>query len=392
MNFSTSFNKLVLSFIILISGPGFAYAQGPIKKITVLNYNVENLFNTIDDARKRDEDYTPEGRNKWTKSRLTDKLNQLARIIKNSTPDGRGPDVLLLTEVENRSVLNLLIKRLPKKYPYRIHVESEDLRGIDNSIISRYPAKLINTYRVPNIPQYDSSLPQVSIPGVNDKIRYLPTRRILEVDINVRGRILKIILNHWTSRMAGVEKSEHKRVSAAQVVRKVIDSTLKINKRADILVAGDFNDNPENTSIRKVIKAVGDRDAVKQQLYRNSRKMKFYNLADQIVNLERLYKLRKRYPDLDDFQELAYEQLLKRGTYFYHRNSEWDSFDQILVSPGLLDSKGFKVVRRSFKIVSPNYSKDEGGAPIPYRINRSTGKYIRGYSDHFGVITTLAVY
>ena len=83
------------------------FAIGPIGNAieTIAFYNVENLFDPIDDPTSFDDDYTPKGRNHWTTNLLRQKINHLAEVIvqigKKET--GKPPLLIGLAEVENRA-------------------------------------------------------------------------------------------------------------------------------------------------------------------------------------------------------------------------------------------------------------------------------------------------
>ena len=97
----------------------------------VANWNVENLFDTIDDPNKSDEEFLPGGDKKWNNERLNTKLEHLAKVI-GSMNDGNGPDILGIEEVENEELLKNLIHNYLKNDFFKIaYSESPDERGID---------------------------------------------------------------------------------------------------------------------------------------------------------------------------------------------------------------------------------------------------------------------
>lgn len=102
--------SLLLLFLAVL--PVQALAQGA--RLTVVELNVENLFDTHHDSLKRDEDFLPEGRYRWTPSRYWRKLNRLGQtIIACGTDTTRWelPDLVALCEVENDTVLHDLTRR-----------------------------------------------------------------------------------------------------------------------------------------------------------------------------------------------------------------------------------------------------------------------------------------
>ena len=98
-------------------------------------YNVENLFDIVDDPKTMDEDFTPDGKLHWTEERYTTKLNRLADVF-DAFP-GELLAFIGLCEIENKSVLLDLVKenKLMDGHYAVIHKDSPDERGIDVAAI-----------------------------------------------------------------------------------------------------------------------------------------------------------------------------------------------------------------------------------------------------------------
>jgi hypothetical protein len=98
-------------------------------------YNVENLFDTIDDPITIDEDFTPAGKLQWNSARYSEKLSRISEVI--DLLPGELPLFIGLCEIENKAVLLDLVREpalnaSPKKGRYEIiHADSPDERGID---------------------------------------------------------------------------------------------------------------------------------------------------------------------------------------------------------------------------------------------------------------------
>src|SRR5688572_23968363 len=67
-------------------------------------YNVENLFDTIDDPRIDDNEFLPTAKSQWTSERYQTKLQRLGKVI-DAINNGQSPDVLGVCEIENKKVL-----------------------------------------------------------------------------------------------------------------------------------------------------------------------------------------------------------------------------------------------------------------------------------------------
>ena len=141
-NLLISVMKFIL-FLLLLGGLG-AHTHAQSDRFYLAHYNLENLFDTIDQAQTDDVDFTPGGKLNWTSERLNLKNQKLAQVIGDMNT-GRGPDVLGLCEVENRQALEQLlgqIQRSKRRYSI-VHEESPDPRGIDVALL--YDSKKLNT-------------------------------------------------------------------------------------------------------------------------------------------------------------------------------------------------------------------------------------------------------
>ena len=306
-------------------------------KIYVASYNVQNLFDTIDHPEKIDEWFTPESEINWTNERLNLKIKNLAKVIEYLN-NGDGPDLIGLQEVENKSVLEDLVKSISLKRNYKIvHYDSPDMRGIDNAVI--YDA---------NVMELVKSEPVEVLLDEDDT-----SRDILFCRMKLSGLFVDFYVNHWPSRRDGLKKTEKKRVAAAKTLVDHI-SLVSDGDLGNIIIMGDFNDLPSNISISKVLKADKFECGT--------------NIADSL-----------------DFLNLSYQKFqLGEGTYKFRDN--WNMLDQIIISRDLSDNHGIDYVCESFEIIKPEFLlQKEGkykGTSLPTYGGR---KYLAGYSDHFAI-------
>jgi endonuclease/exonuclease/phosphatase family metal-dependent hydrolase len=180
------------------------------------------------------------------------------------------------------------------------------------------------------------------------------TRDILYVKGKTKNReTLHIFVNHWPSRIGGVEKSEPRRVAVATILKSKIDSVLAESPKANIIVLGDMNDEPSNSSLAQVLGA-------QKPGTQNSR----------LINL--------MYPVHEN----------KMGSYNYRGN--WNMLDNIVVSESLLDNKGFRCTPEKGFVFHKEWMeyKNRKGEISP---NRTYGgpNYYGGISDHFPVYFNL---
>jgi endonuclease/exonuclease/phosphatase family metal-dependent hydrolase len=328
--------RIYLLFLLLsiLLAANYSYAQN--KTYSILFYNVENLFDTIKDKQKSDNSFLPENEKyQWNTVKYLHKLNNISKVIANVNE--YLPDIIGFAEVENRIVLeDLLQAELLKKANYQIvHFESSDMRGIDVALAYKK-----NRFEV--------------IHQRNVTVRYNPkskykTRELLYVKgVTAFNDTLHLFVNHWKSRMGGVEKTEEKRIRYATIVKELCDSIMQADKNPHIIIMGDFNDNPDNKSINEILKA--------QKPQRKICNQSFYNL---------MYSY--------------YEE--GEGTLYY---KSWELYDQMIVSGNLFCKKKGIQKPKAYIFKEEWLLYDNNGTLIPHS-SYHKGKYISGYSDHLPV-------
>jgi len=309
-------------------------------------WNLQNLFDTVDDPEKNDESFLPDGDMEFTPERLEKQMYNLSRVI-HSMNSGNGPDLLGVCEVENQAVLSSIVNKFLPELDYKIaYLESPDNRGIDNGLL--YKA---NKFKLLNL--------QADTIYLSDG---WPTRLIFGVNLLTESdEKITVFVNHWPSRSGGRKESEPNRITAAQTLRDAVDRIFSKDASAKIMIIGDFNDEPTNVSILNTLNA--------QPI--------ICDFAEDIEVLE------DNYTDLFNLSYKTYVDGL--GTYIY--KDDWNMLDQIIVSRSLLSDKNFFYLCNSFEIYKPYYIVTQSGqfkgAPFPTYGGR---RYLGGYSDHFPVI------
>jgi len=310
----------------------------------IVSYNVENLFDTWNEERKFDEDFTPTGANRWTRSRYDKKILDLGKVLVNVAGD-KVPAVIGLIEVENRKVLEDLLNKSPlSKFQYAIvHEESPDERGIDVALL--YDKDQFNFL--------DHQIGRIEFPDD-------PTDNTRDVLI-VKGMLGKdtvyLSVNHWPSRRGGVAVSSPKREYVANTLREKTEAILKKQPNAGIIIMGDFNDGPSDVSLANGLRAGA-----------------LNNNTAQLINLmsERARK--------------------GEGTYKYQ--NQWNMLDQFIVSRNLMDDKGkLFITEESAQIFDADYLKEPDPNYPGDRIFRTYRgpNYVGGYSDHFPIVLDIYV-
>lgn len=302
-------------------------------------YNVENLFDTLDDSLKNDEDFLPEGNHFWNNHKYFTKLNQIYKVII-AIGEWNPPAIIGLCEIENRKVLNDLVNNTPLvKYEYKIiHKESPDRRGIDVGFLYREDLfkPISNEFLSINFPDNPES----------------KTRDILYVK-GVANKLdtLHIFINHWPSRWGGQLESEDRRLFVASVLRSKIDSIFNQNANSNIIITGDFNDYPDNKSILEILSA--------NQNFENIKPNTLYNLSANLFKTKNI------------------------GSHKYQ--GEWGVLDQFIVSGNLLNSENKMYTSLDdVTIFNKKFLLESDDSYYGFKPNRTYigYKYNGGYSDH----------
>jgi len=339
-------NKKIMLFVLLITSTYALCGQGKKYAIrTIAFYNLENLFDTINDPTINDE-ASPMMELKFNRSAVYwDKIEKLASTIaqigleKSKT----SPSIIGVAEVENRSVLEDLVKskHLLKNNYGIIHYDSPDKRGIDVALL--YQKEYFN-------PVFH----EVFNPNIYRGNKKVFTRDQLLVSGYLDDEFIHLIVNHWPSRSGGEAKSRPLREKAAYQNIKIIEKIRRKDMDAKIIIMGDFNDDPINSSFKKVLKPKNKK--------KNVGKNDLYN---------------------------PYENMYRKGFNTLAYRDNLNLFDMILISSPLLDKgkKDFSTYKMyQAMIFNKRFLSDPKGKykGYPFR-SFSNGAYTGGYSDHYPV-------
>jgi len=302
---------------------------------SVMFYNVENLFDTVNDSTTNDDEFLPGGDRRWTTGRYRKKLNALAQAIA-AAGQWELPGLAGLCEVENEGVVrDLAYGTVLSAGNYGIvHRESPDRRGIDLALL--YDR---DRFRIMEVRSWVPARPEDEP---------FESRNLLYVKTITSGDTLHVILCHFPSRRGGVLAAKGAREEMAMLVRTKTDSILSVSGRASILVMGDFNS--------------GASEEVMKIMTGNNR---LINAAGHLP------------PG-------------SGGSYRYQ--GTWELIDQILISSPMTDGSGsFYADVLSFRLADAPFLLEEdplypGKKPFPTYYGF---KWVGGYSDHLPVLITV---
>lgn len=321
--------QLGVMMVILSCMPVVSVAQD---RLLIVEWNVENLFDTQHDTLKNDYEFLPEGSYHWNKSRYWKKLNRVGQTIAACGESIHSmPHLVGLCEVENDTVLRDLTKRsLLRKARYEYVVtNSPDERGVDVALLySPFAFQLLHHHAIRIEP-----LPDMR-----------PTRDILyAVGRLISGDSLHVFVLHAPSRSGGERATRPYRMLVARQLVHSIDSIHSHSPMAHILVMGDFNDYSSSQSLRYLC---GDNGMV-------------------------------------DVSADASGSHGAKGTYRYQ--GEWGSLDHILLSASLAnDADSCFIMDAPFLL-----DNDEKYGGMKPRRNYLGPRYLNGYADHLPLVLTL---
>jgi endonuclease/exonuclease/phosphatase family metal-dependent hydrolase len=320
--------------------------------LTVLCWNVENLFDDVDDGTEFP-DYDP-GRGRWDTESFRLRIDTVAEVIRKAVPG--GPDLLVLQEVENGNALKALTGDALKDlgYAWTAIVAKPDLPA-NVAVASRVPIARVHTIGV-------------SAYGDNE------VRDLLEIEIEKDGGRLHVFNNHWKAKSGGARETETWRIEAACKLARRVRVILADDPHADILAAGDFNESVDEwrqADRAYQVALVPVDDAPPADF-----------LASSILLADDPAEAGLRGGALALYEPWYEVAASERGSYSYQHR--WQTVDHMLLSAGLFDDRGYRYRPGSFRVVRLPFLLNADGTPK--RWNRLSGQ--RGYSDHLPLLVT----
>ncbi len=307
-------------------------------------YNVENLFDTVDDpANTGDDEFLPASKKSWTPERYQTKLDHLAKVVEGMA----YPALIGMAEVENAAVLKDFCEKTSLNalgYDF-VHFESPDFRGIDVALIYQKSQFTVNESKHIKV-----VFPKGMIP---DKPDYT-TRDLLVVEGVFLGKhYTHVIVAHLPSRSDGMKETEARRMHVAELMKKEVDAILSKSPKANIIIMGDMNDEPSNASMTQSLGILPSDKFVSNHLYN------------------------------------CFSKQEQDGLGSYRYKGDWNMLDQIIVSGNVFYSskENNSIEAHIFQAPWMLYSDTKyGDSP-----NRTYGgdRYFGGYSDHLPVYIDL---
>ncbi|MDE7442259.1 MAG: endonuclease/exonuclease/phosphatase family protein [Muribaculaceae bacterium] len=307
-------------------------------------YNLENLFDTINNNGKYDLEFSPEGKNRWDGNKYWSKIKNLSYAISQMKTENTpmGPAIIGVSEIENRSVLDDLVAAdAIKNWNLQVvHHDSPDARGVDVGLL--YNPRFFHPINVTNHRLVVPELPNFK------------TRDQMCVFGLLGGSRVAVIVNHWPSRRGGEKESSWLREAAASLTKQIADSLYQIDPNVGIIVMGDLNDDPHNKSVAETLGAKRNSTDISDHGFYNP----FWGMLDQGI-----------------------------GSYIYRGG--WDLFDQIIINGNLVKNKGGLEYIQANVFNKPFLLQSDGQYKGYPKRTFSGGVWLDGYSDHLPTIIYL---
>ena len=344
------------------------------RPFTVVAYNVENLFD-VDGVAAYD-DYQPA---KYTRAHALTKLQNIAKVVARFEA-GRGPDVLMLCELEvdatpgartpdyDAILARFAGEKLEAMLGARFSPEIADLpaealllKALADAGVTGYRVVIGDAAVAPGSERKQDIKCAILTRFPIKAVRSHPTlnaRAVLEVQVEVDGAPLYLFANHWKSG-ASDPATEPTRAANAQTLRTRLDEILRGDPNADIIIGGDLNSQYNQKQRYPAMKTTGINDVLGSQ----GNELAVRQAGRPLYNL---------------WYELPAEQ---RGSDTYR--GEWGTLMHLIISRGLYDYRGVQYVDNSFTVAKfPGLNMDDQGLPVRWSFDGPAGA---GFSDHFPV-------
>ncbi len=336
------------------------WCAGTSTSLTIMSYNVENLFDDVRDGTEYRE-FDP-GRGRWNGESFLLRIKALSEVVRKSVAG--GPDILLLQEVENGHALQVLVTEGARGMGYSWYaLVPKNGLAANVAIASRLPIARVRTHAVG--------------PWKGVKKTGVPVRDILEAQIEISGHTLYLFNNHWKSKTEGMKVTEPSRRESASVLARRIGEILAVDPAADIVAAGDMNENVDEFARvgRRYVTALmpaqdeGRGTPGAPGISLSGTAPPFAGPAGRCVLFDPWFEV----------------QPAERGSYAWQ--GDWLTVDHMLLSAGLFDRQGLSYRRSSFTALKTPFLLNERG--LPRRWNDRDGK--NGFSDHLPILLTLDI-
>lgn len=350
-----------------------------------MSWNVQNLFDGVHNGGEYKE-FDPAEKG-WNESLFHDRLRNLSEIILETVPPF-GPDLLVLMEIENINTLQQLNQYYLPQCGYHTPILSQNPKGVQTALLTRLPILSIQSYRMATPPPLENA----------------PIRDIIRVELEGSKGNFFLFINHWKSRLGGIEKTEPYRLYSATLLSNQLKAITVAhpskqspneNKSIPLIVCGDFNETLDQfvqTGGRRIT-ALMPFDESKSTAENNAIWKSLEGFADFTCGrgfephplFFAMAPLPGEKPNSTFSQEEANSFLYNmwsweeapRGSYFFR--GKWEGLDHIFVNGAFWEKDGLQI--RSFRVVKNEKLLTASGTPKKWITSMR-----KGYSDHLPLL------
>lgn len=359
-------------------------------EITLVSYNVENLFNAQWEGTEYDEFHPAAG--EWTERHYQAKLRKTAEVLEKAVPG--GADILLLQEAENLGVVQVLVDEYLGGLGYReIICQEAEASAVNTALVSRFPVVELATHRVQ---------PPLSEEGSEKGGRL---RFILEAVVDTGNGHIRIFNNHWKSKSGGAEETEYLRRAAADLVVRRLARLNRLTREKGDARGGAGEDRGGSISPECPVVLGGDLNASFEEWGRVAYPTALVpwpsdyradhggngggELLPLLASTDR-DSVRDAAASGEETGEGRSPVLFNPwdtqdfpGSYAFR--GDWERIDNFLLSSALLDGVGLEF--SSFEVYKAPFLLTSSGYPKGWRTEDMSG-----YSDHLPLVLRLEVF
>lgn len=350
--------------------PAAAAGKSP-RKFSLMSYNVQTLFDPLDNGNEYSDFLLSAG--SWSEAVYRQRLRALAVLVEAAVKD--GPDILVLVEIENETVLADFAAQLGG-YPYLV-CAPDSASALRCGLLSRFPVRAARAHLA-------------EVPSAVSAPRYM-----LEVELDVYGLPLLVLAAHWKSKLGGAAETELQRQEAALLAAAVLRQRLAERPGLAYVLAGDLNENPDEysragksytTALMPCAAGNGPwlRLCSDSTLVANTTAAES-NVSTTITAPSEPAGYSGNSPE--PVSLLLYSPWDEAGGYSYRYGGLDERIDHLLFAPSMLSSHPAAepaLLFQSFSAQPPSFAVSESGTPLAWRSGQSGG-----YSDHLPVYAML---
>ena len=325
---------------------------------TLMTWNVQNLFDGIDNGFEYDEFKQSAG---WSTEKYLGRINSISSAIRQIAP---LPDIIMLQEIESLKIFEDLARSISGGYSW--------------SHFANNPGAVLGVGFLSKLPVSDTKAHSISVEGKTTP------RPVLETRVKAGSGEFVIFVCHWKSKLGGDDVTESVRRASARVILRRIRELWENEPELGVIVAGDLNENHDEFFRQNagIISALLPDDPFSAQLTGcvgvdgedPSRQKDFIvlskNKPPEPVN----------FPDGSIVLFSPWLKDIEDGSYYYKNN--WETIDHFLISKQFFNNSGLEYE----KALTANFQPFTNAAGTPVSYNQRTGT---GLSDHLPLLLTL---